>query len=453
MGYSGNMVDEKIFKAYDIRGVIGKQFDASFAYNIGRAFVTFLKCKEVVIGRDARNSSPELFEHLRKGIMDQGANVIDIGLATTPMLYFAVGNYNYDAGIMITASHNPAEYNGFKFVMKGAIPIGGDNGMEDIKNLSVAGNFEDAPTGKLEEKEIMQDYTIHVLSFLGKIDEFKVVIDTANGMASFSLPKILEATPLKVIPLYYKIDMSFPNHEANPLKFETLKELQKQVLEYKAHLGIAFDGDADRVFFIDEKGEILSGDTTTGLVATEIVKEKPGSLILYDLRSSWVVKEEVEAIGGKAIMCRVGHAFIKRQMRTQGAEFAGELSGHFYYADNFFTESGVITMMKILELMTASKKPLSELAKPFRKYFKSGELNFEVENKQGVVDKIEKVFSKKTISHLDGVKVDNDDFWLNIRPSNTEPMLRLNVEAKTKEKLDNVLEQVKEIISQFSKSS
>ncbi len=439
--------DESIFKAYDIRGIYGKQFDAKLAYWLGRAFVTFLECKSVAIGRDSRPSSEPIFKELSRGILDQGANVVEIGQCTTPMLYFSVGNYKYDAGIMITASHNPAEYNGFKLVKKGAVPIGENNGMQNIKGIMLEEKFSDSKArGQLEKKIIMNDYCAHVLSKLSTVREMTVVVDTANGMGGLEVPKVFESLPIKLIPLYFDIDMTFPNHEANPLKFETLKALQQRVVKEKAQLGVALDGDCDRVFFVDEKGDIVPADFITALVAEIYLKHNPGAKILYDLRSSWIVKETIEKNGGVPGMCRVGHAFIKQQMRDQHAVFAGELSGHFYFADNFYTESGIITTMKIIELLAIERKPLSELVAPLKKYFQSGEINFTVKNSKAVIAKLENEFKGKTISHLDGLKVDNQDWWFNVRPSNTEPLMRLNAEAKTQKSLDEIKTKVEALI-------
>jgi phosphomannomutase len=433
---------EGIFKAYDIRGVFGKEFGAEFAYALGRSFVSFLTARTVVVGCDARKSSPALFKELVRGITDQGANVIDIGLCSTPMFYFAVAKYKYDGGIMVTASHNPAEFNGFKLTREQAIPIGDDSGLSDIKKF-VQGSFKTPKAkGRLIKQDIISDYCKHVLSRVSHMDKFKVVVDAGNGMAGHTEPRIFASLPVKLIPMYFEVDMSFPNHEANPIKFETLKELQKRVVKEKADIGIAFDGDVDRVFFVDEKGGIVPGDFTTALIAEALLEEHPGSTVLYDLRSSWVVKETILANKGVPEMCRVGHAFIKRQMRSTGAIFAGELSGHFYYRDNFYTESAIITALKIMELMTKKKKRLSELVAPLRKYFQSGEINTQVKDAKAILTRVEKQFEGKKISHLDGLMVENRDFWFNIRPSNTEPVVRFTAEAKTKERLKEIQEKV-----------
>ncbi len=439
-------MDEKIFKAYDIRGVYPQQIDEDTVYRIGRAFVSFLKPKQVVIGRDMRLSSDALFKALSKGITDSGADVIEIGLSSTPMMYFTVGNYGYDAGLMITASHNPKDYNGIKMVMHDAIPIGADNGINEIKKMVIENNFiEPNKKGTIIKKDIWVDYKNHILNYAKNLRKLKVVMDTGNAIMGFVIPKIFDELPIEIIPLYFDLDGNFPNHEANPLKFETLEDLQKTVKEKKADLGVAFDGDGDRIFFTDENGNILTGDIVTALIGRDIQKDYPHSTILYDLRSSWVVKEEIEKAGGKALMTRVGHAFIKRQMREENAVFAGELSGHFYYKDNFYTESSLITALRIFSML--KNNALSDLVRPLHRYFKSPEINFRVENQKEIFQRIEKHFEGYKINHLDGLKIENKDYWINIRASNTEPLIRLNAEARTKEKLNEVISIVKALIS------
>ena len=442
------IIDPKIFKAYDIRGIYPEQLNEEDAYKIGRAFVTFLECKEVVVGQDMRKSSPVLFKSLIKGITDQGADVIDIGYCSTPYFYF--GTAKHEAGIMVTASHNPAEYNGFKMCRKNAIPISGATGIMDIKDLVVKNDFSSPENkGKVIKKDIMANFIKHNTSFFnpnGK--KLKIVIDTGNGMGGYTYSKVFENINLKVIPLYFDIDMSFPNHEANPIKLENVKDLQKKVIEEKVDFGLAVDGDCDRCVFIDEKGEYISADLMTALVAKELLKKNPGSTILYDLRSSWIVKEVIEENGGKAVMCRVGHAFIKKQMREENALFAGELSGHFYFKDSFFTESSIISTFLVANMVKEEEKPLSEIIAPLKKYFASGEMNFEVNDKEEKMEELLKIFKDdaKDISKMDGIRLEFDNWWFNVRPSNTEPLLRLNLEAKTKEKMEEMVEKVKKII-------
>jgi phosphomannomutase len=444
------MVNEKIFKAYDIRGVYKEDMDDDDAYNIGRAFVTFVGCKEVVVGQDMRKSSPQLFEALARGIMDQGADVIDIGYCSTPFFYF--GAAPHQAGIMVTASHNPAKYNGFKMVRENAIPISGDTGIMDIRDMVLKAEFKDPETkGAMKKKDIMQDFITHNLKFLENDKDgkrLKIAIDTGNGMGGFTYPKVIEKVNADIVPLFFDIDMSFPNHEANPLKMENVKDIQKAVIEKKADFGLAVDGDCDRCMFIDENGEYISADLMIALMAREELKAHPKSTILYDLRCSWITKETIEDNGGKAIMCRVGHAFIKKQMRDEDAVYAGELSGHFYYKDSFFTESSIISLFLVMNMLRRNGKTLSELIAPLKKYFVSGEINSEVEDKQAMMDKLVEMFKDQAtiVSHLDGIKLEFDDWWFNVRPSNTEPLLRLNLEARTKEKMEEMRDKLLAII-------
>jgi phosphomannomutase len=443
-------VNEKVFKAYDVRGIYPDEIDEDTAYKIGQAFVTFLGCKEVVVGQDMRESSPELFEALAKGITDQGADVIDIGYCSTPYFYF--GTAKHKAGIMVTASHNPAEYNGFKFCRENAIPISGDTGIQDIKDLTIKNEFTvSEKKGNITKKEIMQDFIDHNLKFLNKNLEgkkLKLVVDTGNGMGGYTFPKVFEKINVDIIPLFFEIDMTFPNHEANPLKLENVKDLQKAVVDNNADFGVAIDGDCDRCVFIDEKGEYISADLMTALVAKELLKDNPGSTILYDLRSSWTTKETIEENSGKPSMCRVGHAFIKEQMRKEDAMFAGELSGHFYYRDSFFTESSIISTIIIINMLRRESKSLSGLIAPLKRYFASGEINSEVKDKEGKMNELEGTFKgeAKTVSHLDGIKLEFDEWWFNVRPSNTEPLLRLNLEAKTEEKMEEMRDRILAII-------
>lgn len=438
----------EIFRAYDIRGVYQDDLTDEIAYKIGRAFVTFLNPKVVVLGRDMRNSSVPLHNALAKGITDQGADVIDIGMCTTPMLYFAIAKYGRDSGIMITASHNPSKYNGFKLNREKAIPISGETGIQEVKKLAEDNKFEDSEKGNMTTQDILDDYIKHVHSFKGECTGLKTVVDSGNGITGMFVEKILGNCGFEMRGMYLEPDGSFPNHEPNPMKPENMVDLQKAVVEDKADLGIAFDGDGDRCAFVDEKGKMIPSDMITALIAKELLKAGPAK-IMYDLRSSRSTKEDIEAAGGEAIMCRVGHAFIKKQMRDTDSLFAGELSGHYYYKDNFFFEGGFITALKVLAALKASGKTMSELIAPLCRYFPSGEINSDVEDKQGKMKEIEAHYKDKAknIFWLDGVSVEFEDFWFNVRPSNTEPLLRLNLEAKTpelmKEKLDEVLKLIR----------
>lgn len=445
------MINPSIFKAYDIRGIYPQDLNEEVVYLVGRAVVAFTGAKTVVIGRDARSSSDSLGEAVKRGVTDQGADAVDIGLSSTPMLNFAVAAYDeHEAGIMITASHNPKEYNGLKLCYGNALPIGGDTGMAEIKRLVTEGKFKEGPKGKVIKKEILGAYVKKVLSLVDveEIKPLKVVVDTANAVGAVPLPEFFKKIPCEVIPLYFELDGNFPNHEANPLKEETLVDLKKKVLEEKADLGVAIDGDADRIGFVDERGQTVRGDLVEALVAKELLKEKPGELILYDVRSSQVIREEVEKAGGRAEMCRVGHALIKKQMWDSGALFAGEFSSHFYYRDFYKVESGDLTMLKIFEIVSQAGEPFSKLVAPLLRYYHSGEINFEVKDKEKKMRELEEKYagSAENISHLDGIRLDFENWWFNVRPSNTEPLLRLNLEAKTRELMEVKKKELEEII-------
>jgi phosphomannomutase len=442
------MVDEKIFKAYDIRGIYGTELTEDDAYRIGRAFVAFLGCREVVVGQDMRKSSPSLCQALVRGITEQGADVIDIGFCSTPMFYYAT--HDHEAGIMITASHNPAKYNGFKMCRENAIPISGDTGIDDIKKLAVKNKFAKVKkAGSVTKKDVLKGYIAHNLKFVEKGGKaMKVVVDTGNGMGGYTFPKVFGNIDVQIVPLFFEVDMSFPNHEPNPLKLENVVELQKTVVRTKADFGVAIDGDCDRCVFIDEKGEYISADLMTALIAKELLRKNPGSTILYDLRSSWATRDVIKESGGKPVMCRVGHAFIKKEMRDENALFAGELSGHYYYRDSFFTESSKISTIIIINMLRREKKKLSELVAPLRRYFASGEINSEVDDKEGRMDELVRLYKKdaKLVSRLDGIKLEFDDWWFNVRPSNTEPLLRLNLEAKSKKKMEEMRDKILAVI-------
>lgn len=432
-----------IFKGYDIRGIYPSELNEETAYRIGRAFVTFIKPKNVVVGNDARLSTPQIFESLTKGIMDQGAHVIHIGLSTTPMMYFSTIKLKADAGIMVTASHNPKEYNGFKLVRKNAVPISGTTGIKEIEKLVEKNKF-DTPKkkGKLTEHKMLNEFIENSLKFVDveKLEYFKVVIDSGNGMGGLVIPPLFGKLPCELVPLYMEIDGTFPNHQPDPLQDKTLKDLRKKIVKEKADFGIGLDGDVDRIKFIDENGDIIPADIFMALLSRTFLLKNPKAKIMYDLRSSWVVKEEIEKHGGQAIEFRVGHSFIKEKMRAEEIDLGGELSGHYFMKKNGYIESTLVVILYLLEFLSKEKKKLSEIVKPLKKYFQSGEINFKVKSKQANMKKIEAEFKKqaKRISHLDGLKVEGNDFWFNVRPSNTEPLLRLNIEAKTKEKMEEL---------------
>jgi len=435
-----------IFKAYDIRGIYPDELDDELAYMIGRAYASYLSARTVAVSRDMRVSGPAVAKALRDGITAAGTDVVDAGMLSTPANYFAIGHYGYDGGIQVTASHNPAEYNGFKVSRENAIPMGYETGLADIERMITEGLPKPAgPRGSISKLDILEDYKKHVLSFAGgvQIAPLKVAIDTANGIMGKMLPSVLEDLPIEVVPLFFEVDGTFPNHEANPLKAENLVDLQAKVTEAGCDFGIAFDGDGDRTVYVDEAGQAVSSDLVTALVAREILAAEPGAKIVYDLRSSWAVPEEIRKAGGTPVRARVGHAFIKQILRDEGAPFAGELSGHFYFRDNFCADSGIISFLMVLRLLSTSGKSLKELVAPVKRYHATGEINFEVADKQAMINELARRFSDGRIDYLDGITVQYADWWFNVRPSNTEPLLRLILEAKTAEMRDekrNMLE-------------
>lgn len=431
-------MNAKIFKAYDIRGIYGTDFDEHDAYAIGRATVDFLGCQRLAVGRDARASSPVLFESFTRGAMEAGADILDLGVITTPMVYFAAGRLDIDAAVSITASHNPPEYNGMKICLRGALPVGETSGLSAIRDIVLKGEFKTSEkTGSLIPEDIKPAYYGFFASFAELDDHrFSLVIDTANAMGVLELPIYGQLSEnLAVTHLYDDLAHPFSAHEANPLKTETLDELRARVLTEKADLGIAYDGDADRIGFVDETGQIIPMDLITALLAKEVLKKKPGSTILYDLRSSRSVKEFIKENGGQALECRVGHAFIKQQMRETGAIFAGELSGHYYFEENSLAEAGTLPALLLLNLMAETGRPISALVAETKRYCHSGEINSEVTDKDAILAKLRTRYADGTQHELDGLKVDYPDWWFNVRPSNTEPLLRLNLEAATPEQM------------------
>lgn len=429
-------VDQTIFKAYDIRGTFPDQLDEKTAYKVGRALVAYLKPGTVAVGRDMRLSSPALWEGLTRGIAEGGANVIDIDLVSTDCLYFTVGRYGYDAGVMITASHNPPEYNGFKMCKKDAVPLSGELGINQIKELVLKNDFPSPQkSGKVKKRNVQDAYVQHLLSFVNKerIKPFKMVIDAGNGMAGKIIPKLFSHLPCKVIPMFFELDGSFPHHLASPIEPENIAPLRERVLEEKADLGAAFDGDADRMFLVDEGANPLGGDMVTALVAKNLLRKEKGATILYNLICSKAVPQVIESEGGKGVRTRVGHALIKPLMKKHNAVFGGEHSGHFYFRNNWFADSGLIALLVCLELISEENQPLSALVKSIDPYFRSGEINSRVENIGEKLNHIEKHFSGSKIDRLDGLTIDFGDWWFNLRPSNTEPLLRLNIEATSKQ--------------------
>jgi phosphomannomutase len=441
------MLDPKVFKAYDIRGIYPTELDEEGAYAIGRAYVEQFEPKEIAVGRDTRVSSPSMANAAIEGATDAGANVVDIGLVGTEMLYFAVGDLGLDGGIQVTASHNPMEYNGMKIVRRGAMPVGGDSGLLDIRDRAISGAWtRTSPKGMVRPQDVFPGYVDKVLSFveLDEIERRRVVIDAANGMAGVMLPPVLERIPIEAVPYFFEPDGTFPNHAPNPLLPENREFVIRSVLEDKAELGTAFDGDADRCFFIDDTGEFVPGDFVTALLAELMLEKYPSAKIIYDVRASWAVRETIERAGGIPLINRVGHAFIKQRMREEDAVFAGEVSGHYYFRDFYQADSGVIPFLLMLELVSKRGKPLSELLRPFReRYFLTGEINVPVTDVAVKLQEIKERFgSEGEVSHLDGISIEAEDWHLNVRPSNTEPLLRLNLEARSKELMEQKRDEV-----------
>lgn len=436
-----------LFKAYDIRGIVPDELDATKAYGIGRAIASFIASGPIAVGRDARVHSPEIAGALIDGIRDEGGEVFDLGLVATPMLYFGVEHLDAAGGVMVTASHNPGEYNGFKVCRRHAIPVGEASGLKDIEALVAerAGAPKAGARGAISEHDVVSAYAQHALSVGEHRPARKIAIDCGNGMASVGLEPVLAALPVEVIRLYFEPDGSFPNHEADPLKLENLRDLSETVRREGADFGVAFDGDGDRAVFVDGAGEPISADLATALIARRMLARHPGARILYDLRSSRVVAEEIERAGGEAGMCRVGHSFVKAQMREENAVFAGELSGHLYFrfSKDFVADDGTAALVALLDVLGAEERPLAELIEPLRCYAASGEINRRVADTRHVIETIaEEHCDAPQVSRLDGLLVRYPTWWFNIRASNTEPVLRLNVEADTSEEMIERRDQV-----------
>lgn len=452
-------INPSIFKAYDIRGVYPEEINGLAAYRIGRAYINYLRHNPVLEGpisvlvtADARVSSPELKAELIKGMCDEDPyiTIIDAGLSTTPMHYFLINHLKADGGVMVTASHNPKEYNGFKLSRKGAVPIYGGGGMEEIKNTAIRGIFErPQSTGNVEVwAESVSEYIAFLLdSITSPIKPFKVVVDTGNGMAGLIMPDLLKELPIHAELLFVDIDMAFPNHEANPIKDDTLVDLKRRVVETGADFGVAFDGDADRIGFVTNKGERIPGDLVIAMLAQYYLDKEPGSVFTYDLRSSKVVPETIKALGGMPIETRVGHAFIKNIMREKHAVFGGEVSGHYYFRDFFYADSAMFAWLRMMEYISSRDKTLDELVQPLRKYASSGEIDLHVADRDQAVDKVAAHYTDAlSVSYLDGLAVEYPDFWFLVRPSNTEPVLRLSMEAKNPAILEEKLHKLKSLL-------
>jgi phosphomannomutase len=422
---------DAIFKAYDVRGVYPDQIDEEVAHRAGRAMVELTGAKRILVARDMRASSEPLSTAFISGVMTAGADVADMGLASTDMVYYASGKLDLP-GAVFTASHNPAEYNGIKLCRAGAVPVGEDTGLLEIKGMVAANSFVSGRRpGSIERISLMNDYVAHLLSLVDTTAFRKLVVavDAANGMGGLTAPAVLGKLPIDVIPLYFELDGTFPNHPADPIQPENLKDLIATVLDRGADVGLAFDGDADRVFLVDEKGEPVSGSLTAALVARSILAKHPGEKVIYSLTCSRVFPEMIRETGGEPVRSRVGHSFIKAVMRETGAIFGGEHSGHYYFRDHFFADCGLLAALHVIEVISQEEKPLSEILAPLRRYWASGEINMEVTDKDGAMKRVAERFPPERRDWTDGLTVEFDDWWFNLRPSNTEPLLRLNVEA------------------------
>jgi phosphomannomutase len=450
------VLDPKVFKAYDVRGIYPDELDEAGAEAIGRAYVEQFEPRRMAVGRDMRLSSPAMQEALMRGAASAGADVLDLGLVGTEMVYFAVGSLGLEGGAMVTASHNPKQYTGMKLVRRGALPVGGESGLLDVRDRAMAEETRpgtssrdgEVTEGAREGYDIWPAYVDRVLSFVEvpAIKPLKVVIDAANGMAGAMLPPVLERLPVEAVRCYFEPDGSFPNHEPNPLLPENREFIVRKTLEEDADLGVAFDGDADRCFFVDDTGEFVPGDFVTALFAGTVLEKEPGAKIIYDVRASRAVPDTIERDGGVPLVNRVGHAFIKARMRKEDAAFAGEVSGHYYFRDFSQADSGVVPFLLMLELISKRGR-LSEILAPFRsRYFITGELNTPVPDVALKLQELKERYADGRISHLDGISVDFDDWHFNVRPSNTEPLLRLNLEATSKELMEQKRDEVLEVI-------
>jgi phosphomannomutase len=447
-------MNPNIFKAYDVRGVYPSELDEQIFQQIGRAFVAYLNAKRIGVGRDMRLSSPSLAAAFIAGAREQGADVIDYGMISTDMIYYAVATDDLDGGAQITASHNPKQYNGCKMVGRGNVPLSGDAGISDIRDM-IAGNRipASAPSpGTVTAKSILDGYVDHVLSFIDPniIKPYRTVLDAGCGMGGLVAPALFKKLPCQVDALCFTIDGTFPTHEANPLIEENRRDIVERVKATRAEIGIAWDGDADRCFFIDEDGEFVSGDFVTALLAEAFMLKEPGATVVYDLRASYAVKDTADRYGGKAVMNRVGHAFFKGRMRELNAVFGGEVTGHYYFRENFYCDNGFIPAVLILELMSKKNQSLKQMLEPLRnRYFISGEINTKVATMDAAAAKmaaLEARYNDARITKLDGISVEYPDWHFNVRPSNTEPLLRLNLEGTTPAQMEKKRDEVLSVI-------
>ena len=427
--------DTSIFKSYDVRGIFPAQINDEFAYAIGRAFVEVLGRTNICIGRDMRPSGESLMAALTKGATDAGADVTQIGMISTDCIYFAVGHYGFDGGVMITASHNPAEYNGLKFCREEAIAISLETGLAEVRDRAMAGNFSNPErTGTVKHLDVLEAFAQHCLSFIddtAAIKPFKVAIDAGNGMAGLTVPHVFKHLPCEVIPMYFELDGTFPNHPASPIEAENMVDLQRAVRENHCDLGVAFDGDADRMFIVDEKAELIGGDIVTALVGIDTLRLDPGAKILYNLISSRSVPEAILTHGGIPVRSKVGHSIIKKVMRDENVPFGGEHSGHFYFKRNWYADSGMIALMQCLNVFSRAAGPVSSVIAPIDKRSRSGEINSKVADIPAKLQRLQEHYADAQIDRLDGLTISYPNWWMNVRASNTEPLIRLNVEGDT----------------------
>jgi len=440
-----------IFKAYDIRGKVGEELTPELVKNVGQALADWLPEKGVIaVGRDMRPDSAELATALIQGLTLQGRDVLDIGQVTSDMIYFTVGRYQLAGGAVVTASHNPGAYNGIKLCREEAKPIGLESGLAEIRDQALAGKHTNpSVAGKVTPQDVTEDWIDHVLSFVDttKLEPLKIAVDAGNGMAGKIFPEIEPYLPFEVTEMYFELDGTFPNHEANPLKFETLTDMIKIIKANKLDAGVAFDGDGDRAFLVDEKGEVLTGGVMSAMLAEYFLRQNPGANIIYDARNSHSVPDVIKKAGGKPVRTRVGHALMKAAMREASSPFGGEASGHFYFKDNWYADSGLIAAVIGLYILSRSGKKLSKLREQYTHYAAIPETNFVVQNKDKIMAAIEREFKGASVDKLDGITLTFKDGWMNIRGSNTEPLLRLNAEANTQDALDKYVARVKKIIN------
>jgi len=443
------VLSPSVFKAYDVRGVYPDELDEEGAYAIGRAYVEQFQPARIAVGRDMRLAAPAMAAALIEGARDGGADVLDLGMVGTEMVYFAVGELGLDGGVCVTASHNPKQYTGMKIVREGALPVGGESGLLDVRERALKPFGPPGRRGEVTTKDIWDGFVEKVLSFVevSAIGPLRVVIDAANGMAGAMLPPVLERLPIDAVTCYFEPDGSFPNHEPNPLLPENREFIVAKTLEERADLGVAYDGDADRCFFVDDTGEFVPGDFVTALLAESILQKEGGGSVIYDVRASRAVPQTIERAGGTALINRVGHAYIKHRMRQEGAVFGGEVSAHYYFRDFSQADSGVVPFLLLLELISKSGRKLSELLAAYReRFFLTGEINTPVADADKKLQELRERYADGTVSDLDGISVDYEDWHFNVRPSNTEPLLRLNLEAFSQEQMERKRDEVLELI-------